>query len=460
MPVPLPALPEKVAAALGQVLRVASGEPRLTQGFAAVGTVLGLTSKLFAKGRPETALVQTTMQNTASLLSQASLLLSDIGAGNCKVRPTRTELAERLRRNVRLRRTLLVEFSNDAFDETPWLLSVFGCEEIAPEEDDNSSNSAVEEAIDRALDEAMAEAFGEDFWDENLDETFMDEYLSEVLDHSEDSVEPTAGGVLGEASSKPPQVERTRLSGTHMAALEPLGGETGPRSLVAAVGRFIRHEKAVRWPSGLVTGSRFALKEQLLRLVAGTAYGPTTSRGGSELSKCISDLEGLSPVTNTIPSDCQKPTVPEHIFGCWRLVWTNAQDVLVASSLPFFECGEIVQEIRTSTQSQEDLDILTTATFSQRGSGLLRMLPLAADAVGPQVSFLAHARPVSDRTLSLRPGVATASPAAFGWPKLPMLLPPVFSSVGSSLLLTTFLDDELRVGRSSVGDTFVWLRVP
>jgi len=456
-------LPEKVkplATALGQVFLVASGEPRLTQGFAAIGTVLGLTSKLFAKGQAETSLVQTTLQSAAPLLSQASLLLSDVGAGNCKIRPTRTELAERLRQNVRLQRTLLVEFSDDAFDETPWLLSVFGCEEVAPEEDDSSGNSAVEEAIDRALDEAMAEAFGEDFWDENLEEAFRDEYFSEVLDHSDNSVEPTAGSVLSGASSKPPQVERTRLSGSHMAPLEPFGGDTGPKSLVAAVGRFIRQEKAVRWPSGLVTGSRFALKEQLLRLVAGTAYGPTTSRRRSELSKCISQLEGLSPVTNTIPGDCQKPTAPEHIFGCWKLVWTNAQDVLVASSLPFFECGEIVQEIRKSTQSQEDFDILTTATFSQRGSGLLGMLPLSVDGIGAQVRIVAHARPVSDRTLSLRPGVATASPTAFGWPKLPLLLPPVLSSAGSSLLLTTFLDDELRVGRSSVGDTFVWLRVP
>jgi len=410
----------------------------------------------FAKGKADVALVQTTMQSAAPLLSQASLLLSDVAAGSCKVRPTGTELAERLRLNVRMQRTSLVEFSDDAFDETPWLLSVFGCEEVAPEEEeeDSSSNRAVEEAIDRALDEAMAEAFGEDFFDD-FDETF------EEADYVEDAMEPMAGTVLSEANPKAPQVERTRLSGSHIAPLESIGSDAGwPRSLVAAVGRFLRHEKAVRWPSALVAGSRFALKEQLLRLVAGTAYGPTTSRRRTELFKCISDLEGLGPVSKTIPSDCQKATAPEHIFGCWRLVWTNAQDVLVASSLPFFECGEIVQEITKSTQSQEDIDILTTLTFSQRGSGLWGMSPLAADAAGAQVSIRAHARPVSDRTLSLQPGAATASPAAFGWPKLPLLLPPILPSAGSSLLLTTFLDDELRVGRSSVGDIFVWLRVP
>jgi len=460
MPVPLPSLPENgkpLAAALGQVLDVASGEPRVTQGFATVGTILGLASNLFAKGKAEVALVQTTMQSAGTLLSQASLLLNDIASGSCKVRPTRMELAERLRRNVRVQRTLLVEFSDDAFDETPWLLSVFGCEEVAPEEDENSSNRALEEAIDRALDEAIAEAFeAEAFEAEFLDD--WNENVEEAV-YLEDAIEPIAGSVASEAHDKAPQVERTRLSGSHMAPLEMSGGDAGsPQSLVAAVGRFLRQEKAVRWPCGLVEGSQFALKEQLLRMVAGTAYGPTTSRRRSELLKCISELEKLSPVSKTIPNDCHKAAAPERIFGCWRLVWTNAQDVLVASSLPFVECGEIVQEIRKSTRIQEDIDVLTTLTFSQRGSGLLGMLPLAADAAGAQVSIRAHARPESDRTLSLQPGAATASPA-FGWPKLPLLLPPILPSAGSSLLLTAFLDDELRVGRSSVGDTFVWLRV-
>eukprot|EP00741_Cyanophora_paradoxa_P016836 tig00020943_g16260.t1 len=190
------------------------------------------------------------------------------------------------------------------------------------------------------------------------------------------------------------------------------------------------------------------VKKELLSIVAGTNRGFLVSdeQTRKQIDEKITRLEAMNPT----PAPTEEPGI-ELLKGNWRLVYTNSLDVVLLARIPALQLGEVFQSYdgQTLTNVAElsglpPFDALsgTSSTFSVDAS---------VEAVSPvrlQVAF---------QRAKLTPGKVLGRPLSF----LPPLQVPISSSAGNqnTYLDTTFLDEDMRIGRGVGTSVFVLTRV-
>jgi len=417
IPVPLPPPPSDDQRGIADMLKAGAVEAldqeRLLSSLQAVDEVVQAASReLESVGVPKAL----TPGEFAPLLSQVGPILGDLALGVSSFTPDKPEIASRLRASYGSPRTLLVQFGNDAIDETAWLresLQVAGSDSTEPEG--------------------------------------TTEFSIEVV--------RSPGGHLA-----PLDLARWSLGAGGPA--RPAQHEERIRDLAAVVGRFVRDEPV---PAGSddasddVTMKRTELKTKLLRLCAGTNRGfeSTSTERRTEIMTCFEDLEALISLDELVEG---KSGIPKNLFGNWRLIWATSPDVLLLSALPLTDCGEIRQDIpKQEIKPGKPLELFNSVELSPAGTGLLGFLPPLAGVLGVKATVKALAEPREGGKLSIRFVGGTLDSLMEGMPSLPLPTLPSFqatSSVSSTAnLLTTYLDGELRFARSPLGDVFVLMRV-
>ncbi|CAE7946747.1 CPK20 [Symbiodinium sp. KB8] len=406
----------------------------------------------------------------SKLLRQVLPAGGEVLEGARDLKPSRQDLAARLgteeARKVLPKRLLVVEFGDDPQDDSSWLLSALGCEEqrMPREEDPFSLGWDPLDAIDEALEQELEEA-GFEEWEESeeQEEALGDDdeeeapEVREARRQLEVEWEADASSSIQEWEEDPNQpriVELVRMRGGSSA---PIDFQDELQGLEGEVARFLRREPASPRPPGLALAGGFALKAHLFRLTAGTnrGFGPVSYKQRGDILACLSQLESISPAEALPPRGAM---VSEKLFGKWRLMWSTAPAVLFLGALPFLECGEIHEDIcrlpgaSAAAGESQDVSLRTTAQLTPRGAALLSALPLPVAGL-TTVSMRCSAKIVSARRLDLGEPVAEVS-----LPGLPPAALPL-SDTASLSLTTTFLDDELRISRTSLGETLLWLRV-
>ncbi|CAK9014601.1 unnamed protein product [Durusdinium trenchii] len=205
------------------------------------------------------------------------------------------------------------------------------------------------------------------------------------------------------------------------------------------------------------------LRDQFLRLSAGynRGFAPMPFGQKAAITECIEELEALKPDINQGAigngGECD---VMSKLIGKWRLVWATSPDVLLLTSLPLAECGEIRQDIQRS-QAGDQLEVINIVELSPKGASLLgAALPEVARALAV-VSKVRASGDFEDSLLTLQLAGAELETMAGS----PLQLPPIpvpgqLRTTSTSVrLLTTFLDNELRVARTPLGDVFMFSRL-
>jgi len=208
---------------------------------------------------------------------------------------------------------------------------------------------------------------------------------------------------------------------------------------------------------------RARLKARMLRLTAGTNRGfvPMTREHRGAIVTTVEDLEALAPWDAGSAAWTQNGELPEELFGDWKLAWSTAPDVLSLTVIPLVDCGEIRQDIPKQPYRgpDEPLEVFNTVELSPSGAGLLGALPPLAGILGAKAVVKAEAQQRGTGALSIRFVGGNVRPVSGDWPVVSLpTLPSVQLSQSGINLLTTYLDEDMRVARSPLGDLFVLLR--
>lgn len=253
------------------------------------------------------------------------------------------------------------------------------------------------------------------------------------------------------------EVQLLRFPGGHTSPLDPPVGGQRQERLSSNIASFLSGKDL----GGVDTQDISALRDKFLRLSSGynRGFGPLPPDDRAAINACIEELEALS--GQTCESGQDPDALTPKLAGKWRLIWATSPDVLLLTSLPLAECGEIRQEIRTP-ETQGKLKVVNSVELSPKGAGPLgATLPDVARAL-TVVSKVEATAVSSGGTLTLQLEKARLERATEpALPGLLQLLPPIELSTASSSvkLLTTFLDSELRIARSPLGDVFIFSRL-
>lgn len=254
------------------------------------------------------------------------------------------------------------------------------------------------------------------------------------------------------------EVKLLRFPGGHTSPLDPPVGGQRQERLSSNIASFLSGKDL----GGVEAQEISALRDKFLRLSAGynRGFGPLPPDDRSDIIACIEELEALSGQTCQRSGGQDPDALMPKLAGKWRLIWATSPDVLLLTSLPLAECGEIRQEIEAPA-TQGKLKVVNSVELSPKGAGLLgATLPDVARAL-TVVSKVEATAVSSGATLILQLEKARLERATEpALPGLLQLLPPIELSTASSVkLLTTFLDNELRIARSPFGDVFIFSRL-
>ncbi len=191
-------------------------------------------------------------------------------------------------------------------------------------------------------------------------------------------------------------------------------------------------------------------KAELLAAIAGTNRGVITTEANRSL---VLDKVVQLEIQNPIP---QPLSERERLSGVWRLIYTTSQDLLGLARLPVIPAGPIYQCIRGQELKLYNVLELQGIPFLE---GVIcvaaRLMPVSERRV--QVNFERSILGVkglmnyaSLDTLISR--LETQSPVA-------ALNFPLNAERSAGWLETTYLDEDLRIGRGNNDSLFVLTRV-
>lgn len=223
--------------------------------------------------------------------------------------------------------------------------------------------------------------------------------------------------------------------------------------------------------------SNWELKRCLVDSLYGTDLGfRASSEVRAEVSELINQLEAVNPTPN--PTE-----VPELLNGSWILLYTAFSELLpllAVGAIPLLKVERISQAINTSNQSVVNATTLSspfatfsfsaTATFEVRSPSRIQVsfkegsfnppeiksridLPENVEIFGQTISL----SPVQQGLAPVQEAVANLSRSLSGLPPLNVPIQPVRGNRPASWLLTTYLDDDLRISRGD-GGIFVLAR--
>ncbi|GAQ88898.1 hypothetical protein KFL_004680020 [Klebsormidium nitens] len=218
------------------------------------------------------------------------------------------------------------------------------------------------------------------------------------------------------------------------------------------------------------------LKQQLVDTLYGTDRGlRASSETRAEITEIISQLEAANP--NPAPTEKL-----ELLNGKWNLAYTSFSELyplLAASNLPGIEVGEISQSIDTygftATNAVQYKGPLGSNSFSVTAAIEVRspkriqirfeegtintpnfndgfQFPKALGVFGQQLDI----SPLDTLTKPLQDAAASVARMISGQP--PLKFPIRNGANSDSWLLTTYLDEDLRISRGDGGGLFVLLK--
>ncbi|CAE7894837.1 ASNSD1 [Symbiodinium sp. KB8] len=261
------------------------------------------------------------------------------------------------------------------------------------------------------------------------------------------------------------EVEKLRFPGGHTTPLDAPLGSSRIQRLSQSIAAFV-----LQRPLPGQDAAQEELKDRFLRLTAGCNRGFSALQPGqrAEIMTCIEELEALKPsFRKPGPGEpLEEDVLVSALSGKWRLIWATSPDVLLLTSLPLADCGEIRQDIERAGLEDPGatLSITNSVELSPKGIGVLGVvLPDLARAVTILSKVQATGKLLPDDSVSISFQSACLEPAvqSEGMPSLPLPLPSVAltSGEGASIrLLSTFVDNELRIARSPLGDVFIFSR--
>jgi len=224
--------------------------------------------------------------------------------------------------------------------------------------------------------------------------------------------------------------------------------------------------------------------EDLKAVLQDTFWG--TERGLSadsdtraEIVELISQIEARNPTPN--PNDAL-----EKLNGNWKLAYTSNSELialLALGKLPLVTVGEIFQIINGTTRTVENriqlsaplsrTSLTATAAFEVRSPKLLQIefkegqigtpelltdfeMPSSVDVLGQNVDLSALKAALQPLDGPVRSVVSQIGSFLSGAPdfKFPIQSP----APSASWLLTTYLDDQLRISRGDGGSVFVLMK--
>lgn len=217
------------------------------------------------------------------------------------------------------------------------------------------------------------------------------------------------------------------------------------------------------------------LKQRLIDSLYGTQRGlRASSDTRAEVIELITQLEAKNPT----PAPTEALTL---LNGKWILAYTSYSEIfplLATGNLPLVKVGEISQTIDSSAFTVENSVVfegpLTTTSFSTSASFEVRSpkrvqikfeegiistpkltdsieVPESVDVLGRTIDLTpiqGLLRPLQDAAMSVARTISGQPPLKF----------PIQGNRAESWLLTTFLDEDLRISRGDGGSVFVLVR--
>ncbi|CAK9878794.1 unnamed protein product [Sphagnum jensenii] len=217
------------------------------------------------------------------------------------------------------------------------------------------------------------------------------------------------------------------------------------------------------------------LKQRLIDSLYGTQRGlRASSDTRAEVIELITQLEAKNPT----PAPTEALTL---LNGKWILAYTSYSEIfplLATGNLPLVKVGEISQTIDSSAFTVENSVVfegpLTTTSFSTSASFEVRSpkrvqikfeegiisTPKLTDSIEVPESVDVLGRTIDLTPIQglLRPLQAAAMSVARTISGQPPLKFPIQGNRAESWLLTTFLDEDLRISRGDGGSVFVLVR--
>lgn len=222
------------------------------------------------------------------------------------------------------------------------------------------------------------------------------------------------------------------------------------------------------------------LKSVLTDSLWGTERGLSAdSDTRAEVLELISQLEGRNPTPS--PTEAL-----DKLAGTWKLIYTSNSELialLALGRLPLVTVGDVFQSIDSTTQTVENriqlsapfsrTQLAASATFDVRSPKLLQIefiegkvgtpelladfdLPSTVDVLGQSVDLGAVKAALQPLDGPLKAAVGQLGSLLSGAPDLRF---PINSPApNASWLLTTYLDDDLRVSRGDGGSIFVLVK--
>ncbi|CAE7192785.1 ASNSD1 [Symbiodinium sp. CCMP2456] len=241
------------------------------------------------------------------------------------------------------------------------------------------------------------------------------------------------------------EVEKLRFPGGHTTPLDAPLGSSRIQRLSQSIAAFV-----LQRPLPGQDTAQEELKDRFLRLTAGCNRGFSALQPGqrAEIMTCIEELEALKPSFRkpgpsyergwNRGSGPEKPSEEDGLVsalsGKWRLIWATSPDVLLLTSLPLADCGEIRQDIQRSPEDLgATLSITNSVELSPKGIGVLGVvLPDLARAVTILSKVQATGKLLPDDSVSISFQSACLEPAvqSEGMPSLPLPLPSVALTSG------------------------------
>eukprot|EP00268_Persea_americana_P047732 TRINITY_DN49_c0_g1_i1.p1 TRINITY_DN49_c0_g1~~TRINITY_DN49_c0_g1_i1.p1 ORF type:complete len:355 (+),score=71.28 TRINITY_DN49_c0_g1_i1:60-1067(+) len=228
-------------------------------------------------------------------------------------------------------------------------------------------------------------------------------------------------------------------------------------------------------PPGSLYGTEIErLKRGLVDSLYGTDRGlKATSETRAEILEFITQLEGKNPT----PAPTEALAL---LNGKWILVYTSFSDLfpLLARSLPVVNVAEISQTIDSESFAVQNsvlfsgplasASVTTNAKFEVRSpkrvqikieEGIIGTPQLTDSIVIPEnIEFLGQKIDLSPFKGVISSVQDTASSVARTISSQPPLKFPITNTNAQSWLLTTYLDEELRISRGDGGSVFVLIK--
>lgn len=191
-------------------------------------------------------------------------------------------------------------------------------------------------------------------------------------------------------------------------------------------------------------------KSQLLEAIAGTNRGLlATDADKVAILSAVAQLEDHNPTPRPLEAS-------DRLDGNWRLLYTTSKGLLNLNRVPLLQLGQIYQCIRTSTSK-----IYNIAEFG----GLPYLEGLVAVTAKFEPVSQQRVKVTFDRSISgLQSLISYRSPKEFIHQieigkKFPAIDFNIKSGDQQGWLDTTYLDDQLRIGRGNEGSVFVLAKV-